>query len=110
MRSARVTPSIEFEDQRGRVIFDPVDCADVGVIERREQARLALEAGKAVIVAGDGRRQDLDGHITLKTRIASAIHTAHPAGADQRLQFVDADPLPDDRIVVSHTPEIVTPV
>ena len=91
------------------MIFDSVNCADVGVIERREQPRLALEAGEAVAVAGDRRRQDLDGNITLKTRIAGAIHTAHPAGADQRLQFIDADPLPDERIVVSHTAEIVTP-
>ena len=49
------------------MIFDPVDRADVGVIERREQSRLALEARQAVAVAGDGRRQDLDGNIALKT-------------------------------------------
>ena len=63
MRSERVSAVDELEDQRGRVIFNAVDRADVGVIERRQQPRLALEASEAVVVAGDGRRQDLDGNL-----------------------------------------------
>ena len=56
------------------------------MIERRQQPCLALETGQPVAVAGDRRRQELDGNIALKAGITRAIDTAHPAGADQRLQ------------------------
>ena len=55
---------------------------DVGMIERREQLRLAAEARKAIGLAGDGRQQDLDRDVAIQLQIACAIHLAHTAGAD----------------------------
>ena len=40
----------ELENQRGRMIFNAVDRADVGMIERRQQPGLALEASEAFLV------------------------------------------------------------
>jgi hypothetical protein len=39
------------------VLLETVDDGDVGVAERRQQLRLALEAGEPVGVAGEVRRQ-----------------------------------------------------
>ncbi|HXV61571.1 MAG TPA: hypothetical protein VEK15_12815 [Vicinamibacteria bacterium] len=41
---------------------DEVDAGDVGVIERGEELRLALEAGEALSVLGERRREHLDRH------------------------------------------------
>ena len=45
----------QFEDQRGDAIrfFQPIDRADVRVIERRERPRFAREAGAALGIGGE---------------------------------------------------------
>ena len=37
-------------------------------------------------------RQDLDGDLASEPRVARAIDLPHPAGTEQALQFVSADP------------------
>ncbi len=54
---------LEHEVGRPVHLFEPVDRADVGVVERRERLRLASEAGQALRVGGELARQQLDRHV-----------------------------------------------
>jgi len=71
--------------------LDRIDRRDVGVIERRERLRLALEPRHALRVVGERVRQDLDRGIAMQPCIARPIDLAHAAGADQRDDFVGTD-------------------
>ena len=70
---------------------DIMDLADVRMIQRRNRPRLLLEAADAIRVGGKRLGEDLDRHVTTKTRVARAIHLAHAAGADQRDDFIRAN-------------------
>ena len=72
-------------------IFQPVDRADVGMIERGEHARFAFEAGQAVGVVLERARQDFDRDVATQPRVARAVHFAHPADAQQPLHLEDAE-------------------
>ena len=50
-----------------------------------------FEAPQAVLVRGQRAGQDFDGYVALQAGIAGAIDFAHPAGADERLNFVGAE-------------------
>jgi hypothetical protein len=54
----------------------------VGMIERGEQLRLALEAREPLGVPREEIREDLEGDIALQLRVAGAIDLAHPARPD----------------------------
>ena len=86
----------QFQDQRvdAVAVFDPVDRADVRMVERREQPRFALEAGQPVGIRGEGTRQNLQGDVTIQLAVSGAIHFAHAAGAELRQHFVRAYPSP----------------
>ena len=86
----------QFQNQRADAValFDPVDRADVRVIERREDPRFALEAGQAIGIRGEGTRQHLERDVAPELRVASAIHLAHAARPEQCLDLVDADASP----------------
>ena len=71
-------------------LFEAVDLRDVGMIERREQTRFALEPREAIGAAGECARQDFDRDVAPELRVARAIDLAHAAGADPRLDLVDA--------------------
>jgi hypothetical protein len=64
--------------------FDAVDRSDVKIIERRQNLRLALEAGEPFGIFSERRRQHLDRDIALELGIAGAIYLTHAAAADQR--------------------------
>jgi hypothetical protein len=49
------------DELRATVVADVVHGQDIGMIEARDRARLALEALHALLVAGRARRQDLQG-------------------------------------------------
>jgi hypothetical protein len=76
--------------QAGRLL-DRIDRRDVGVIERRERLRLALESRHALRVVGERVRQDLDRHLAAQDGVGCSIHLAHAAFTDQRGDFVDAE-------------------
>ena len=86
----------QFQDQCADAValFDPVDGADVGMVERREHPRLALEARQAVGIRGEDSRQDFERDVSPELRIARAIHLAHAARSEQCLDLIDADPSP----------------
>ena len=89
----------EFEDQESDAVclLEAVDRADVGMVQRREDPRLPLEAREAIRAARDRARQDLDGDITRKRLVARAIHLSHPADAKERLQVIFAERLTGQR-------------
>ena len=84
----------ELEDERDDVFafFERVDGGDVRVIQRREDLRLALEAGDPGGVVRQRRGKHFDGDVAAKLDVAGAVHFAHSAGADARGDFVFAEP------------------
>ena len=68
-----------FEDQGVETVdvLDAVDRGDIGVIQRRQHARFALEPRQPFGIRGEDRRQDLDRDFTSECGIACAIHLAH---------------------------------
>ena len=61
------------------------------MIQRREDLRLALEAGQPLRVRREGIRQHLDGDVPLERRVARSLDLAHAAFADQGGDFVGAE-------------------
>ncbi len=76
----------------GAVRAHVVNREDVGVIERGDRPRLALEAPEAVRVAGQGLGQDLDRHLAAEPRVARAVDLAHPPGPDEAEDLVRPEP------------------
>jgi hypothetical protein len=63
-----------------RAFFEAVDVRDVGMIERRQDFRFALESRQPLAIVGDISGQDLEGDLALQLRIPRPIHLAHSAG------------------------------
>ena len=61
---------------------DVVDAADVGMVQGRDGASLALEAGPHIGIASDVARQDLDRDRAIEPRVAGPVDLAHAARAD----------------------------
>ena len=64
------------------VLADVVEGADVRVIERGRDARLAGEAGERLRIAGELGRQQLQRNLPAKAPIFGAIDDAHAAAAE----------------------------
>jgi hypothetical protein len=64
----------------------------VGVIQRREQTRLALEAREPGSILRERPRQGLDRHLAAELRIRRAIDLAHAARADLGSDLVRTKP------------------
>ena len=62
------------------------------MVERGQDARLALEARQAIGMRRERGRQELDGHVAPETGVARAIDFAHAACADPLVYAVDAKP------------------
>ena len=71
---------------------DVVDAADVGMVERRDRAGLALEACPQIGIAANVTRQDLDRDRTVQPRVAGFVDLAHPAGAERADDFIRTEP------------------
>ena len=80
-------PLDELEHECGHVpaLLDAVDRADVRVIEGRERASLVLEPRPSIRVVREGVGQDLDRNRASEPGVVRAVHLAHAAGAEQRL-------------------------
>ena len=63
------------------VTSEVVNRQDVGMRERSDGARLALEARDAIAVGAECVRQHLDGNIAPQVMVARAIHLTHPTRA-----------------------------
>ena len=61
------------------------------MIERGQDARLAVEAGAAVGVGGPVDGQDFEGHVATQAGIARADNLSHPARAERRRDLIWTD-------------------
>ena len=86
---ASVVALDQFQDERVRLaaVLEPVDRADVRMVQRGEHLRFALEAREAIRIARERVGQDLQRDVAIQLRIARAIHLAHAAGAKGRRGF-----------------------
>ena len=82
---------LQHQRRHATCVFDAIDRSDIWMIQCGQHARLALESGKALVVAGKGAWQNLDRHVAPEARVVGAIHLSHPAPAEQRLNLVDAE-------------------
>src|SRR5580765_798242 len=65
-------------------LLDPVDRADVRMIERRRGARFALESLEQVRIAGHGRCQEFQSDMAAEIDVFSFVDNAHSALAQLR--------------------------
>jgi hypothetical protein len=79
-------PFDELEDERA--IFESMYLRDVWMIECREQLGLTLKPCEPFRIVRECVRQHFDRDVTLKSRVFGAIHFSHPAGADERNDFI----------------------
>ena len=70
------------------VLADVEQGADVGVVEGRQQLRLALEAREALGIGDERRGQDLDRDVAIELGVARTIHLAHSACPERAEDFV----------------------
>ena len=73
------------------LVADVVEDADVRMRQARDRPRLALEAFAEAGARGEMRREDFDGDGAVEPRVDGAVHLAHPAGPDRRLDLVRSD-------------------
>ena len=73
------------------VVAAPVDRDDVGMLERRGQPGLRLEAGHGVRVLRVLGRDDLQGHRALEFRVGGLVDQTHPAAVEDALDAVPGE-------------------
>ena len=88
-----------------RPLTQRVDRADVRMIERRERARLAREAGAAPGVGGEVQRQDLDGDVATELGVVCAVDLAHAPFAQLAEDAERSKRLTDHRLADGGAPE-----
>jgi len=89
-------PLDQFHHQRANAagVFEAVDRRDVGMIERRQYLRLALEAHDVLRVGGQGGRQHFQCDLPAQLGVGRPIHLAHTARAEGRSDFVRSEASP----------------
>jgi hypothetical protein len=72
-------------------LLEAVDCGNVRMAERGENARLALEAHEPFGVARERRRQELQRNVPAQAGIVRVIDLAHAAGTEKGTHLEAAD-------------------
>ena len=90
---------LEDEVRRSVQALEAVDRGDVGMAERGEDPRLALEAPQAPRVAAKGVGQALDRDLAAQAGIERTIDPPHAAGAEQVEDLIAADVLAEDETI-----------
>jgi hypothetical protein len=80
----------QFKDERvhGPAVLEAVDLSNVGMIERREHARLSLKPRQPVGIGGKRVREDLQRDIAAELGVASPVHLAHATGANDATHLI----------------------
>ena len=94
---AQVFARHQFEHQEGlvAVCLQPVDGADVRVVQRRQHAGFAFEAGHLVGAVQHLGRKQFEGHVAAQFGVDGAVDLAHAAGADLFLDLIVEEGLAD---------------
>ena len=90
IRSASVSPPDEFHDQELPVagFFESVYRCDVGMIQRRQNARFTLESCRTFAVVSEGFGKELDCNTAAQLRVGSLIDLSHAARSQMAGDFV----------------------
>src|SRR4030095_7882355 len=72
-------------------LLEPVNDRDVGMIERRDDLRLAFEPCHAIRIADEDVGQDFECNVAPQLEVARPIDFAHAACADRFDDLVDAE-------------------
>ena len=78
-------------------VLHAVNCANVWVIQRRQQPRFALEAGTPVGIGAETSRKNFDRDLTPELPVARPVHLAHATRAKRREHFVMRKAVPDQQ-------------
>src|SRR6185369_7018073 len=76
---------------------DLVNSNNVGMVKRGCRASFALESLDLIDVSRKLGGQDFDCDRSIENQVVREINFAHPAGPDQRLDFIVTDPLSNNR-------------
>ena len=71
--------------------LQPIDLRNVRMVQRGEHFSFALKTRKAIRIAGDRGRQNLDRHRSFQVAVGRTIHLAHSARAEGGEDFVGAE-------------------
>jgi hypothetical protein len=87
---------LQDEEAMAVTLLEAVDGRDVGVVQRAEDSRLALEARHAVGIAGYRLGQDLECDLSGETGVAGPIDLAHSSAPQcgKDLELAQARPRP----------------
>ena len=88
IRESRSLHQLQDERVHALRVFQPVNGADIRMIERREDLSFTLEAGESTGVQRKFGRKDLQGDSAIELRIARAIGLAHAASPDGGQDFI----------------------
>ena len=93
MRSRQIVALDQLHHQRANTarFFEAVNVRDIRMVQGRERLGFAGEPGQSVGVAGECVWQDFEGDVTIQLRVARAVDHPHPALADLRDDFIDAE-------------------
>jgi len=78
-RERRALQQLHGDEVPALVLVDVVDGADVGMVQRRSRARLALESLQRLRVLLHLFRQELQRYAAAQARVLGFIHHAHAA-------------------------------
>src|SRR5688572_26182154 len=93
-RQCLAADEFHHDERAGALRLEPIEVRDVRVIERREDARLALETDHPIGIGGERIRKDLDGDAAVQLRVLCAIDLAHSARAKGRPDLVRSESSP----------------
>ena len=91
-RASRPPPARARAAASRRDVLEAVDRRDVGMVERGQHLRLALETRQRSALAREALGQDLERHVALERRVVRPEHLAHAARAELAEDAIDADP------------------
>ena len=82
LRERLAHQQLHHDEMPALVLLDRVDGADIGMVQGRSRARLALKALEQLAVLGHFGRKKFQRHAAAKLRILGFVHHAHSACAD----------------------------
>ncbi len=83
---------LHHQEVRVALVPDVEQRADVGMVERGDRLRLALETLAALVVLREAGGEDLDRDAAVEAGVLPPPHLAHPAGADRGGELVRPEP------------------
>jgi hypothetical protein len=91
VRERRPLDQLHDESRDAVALFEAVNLADVGMVQRGENLRLAFEAREPVAIKSEELGEDLQCDGAIELRVMRAIDLAHAARADGSKNLVRAE-------------------